>query len=62
MENLVYGDGKSYGTATVIALFHKTDSYASPFAHLHLRTDTRWRSWLRSCVGSIPDGVTGIFH
>jgi hypothetical protein len=29
---------------------------------------TRWRSWLRHCVtsrkvaGSIPDGVTGIFH
>jgi hypothetical protein len=30
--------------------------------------DTRWRSWLRHCAtsrkvtGSIPDGVTGIFH
>jgi hypothetical protein len=29
---------------------------------------TRWRSWLRHCAtnrkvaGSIPDGVTGIFH
>jgi len=29
---------------------------------------TRWRSWLRLCAtsrevaGSIPDGVTGIFH
>jgi hypothetical protein len=29
---------------------------------------TRWRSWLRHCTtiqkvaGSIPDGVTGIFH
>ena len=29
---------------------------------------TRWRSWLRRCTtsrkaaGSIPDGVTGIFH
>ena len=30
--------------------------------------DTRWRSWLRHCAtsrkvaGSIPDGVTAIFH
>jgi hypothetical protein len=29
---------------------------------------TRWRSWLRHCAtsrkvaGSIPDGITGIFH
>jgi hypothetical protein len=23
---------------------------------------TRWRSWWRHCVGSIPDGVIGIFH
>jgi len=29
---------------------------------------TRWRSWLRQCatdwkvVGSIPDGMSGIFH
>jgi hypothetical protein len=29
---------------------------------------TRWRGWLRHCAtsrkvtGSIPDGVTGIFH
>ena len=32
------------------------------------RRDTQWRSWLRHCAtsrkvaGSIPDGVTGIFH
>jgi hypothetical protein len=35
---------------------------------LNLLWGTRWRSWLRRCatsrkvVGSIPDGVTGIFH
>ena len=23
---------------------------------------TRWRSWLRHCAGSIPDGATGVFH
>jgi hypothetical protein len=22
----------------------------------------RWRSWLRHCAGSIPDGVSGFFH
>ena len=36
--------------------------------HLILRDPTRWRSWLRhwatsrKVAGSIPDGVTGIFH
>ena len=35
---------------------------------LHLNRGTRWCSWLRHCTtsrkvsGSIPDGVTGIFH
>ena len=36
--------------------------------HLWCDRGTRWRSWLRHCaasrkvVGSIPDGVIGIFH
>ena len=36
--------------------------------NLHRPGGTRWRSWLRYCAtsrtvtGSIPDGVTGIFH
>jgi len=35
---------------------------------LFMQRSTRWRSWLRYCatsrkvVGSIPDGVIGIFH
>jgi hypothetical protein len=35
---------------------------------IQLLCGTRWRSWLRHCAtsqkvaGSIPDGVTGIFH
>jgi len=35
---------------------------------IFITADTRWRSWLRHCAtsrkvaGSIPDGVTGIFH
>jgi len=35
---------------------------------LNFFSGMRWRSWLRHCatsqqvVGSIPDGVTGIFH
>ena len=39
--------------------------HKSSTAHM---LDTRWRSWLRHCAtsrkvaGSIPDGVTGIFH
>jgi hypothetical protein len=37
------------------------------FAHMEVGA-TRWPSWLRHCAtsgkvaGSIPDGVTGIFH
>ena len=42
----------------------------SIFMALHnlIQGGTRWRSWLRHCAtspkvaGSIPDGVTGIFH
>ena len=35
---------------------------------INVRWGTRWYSWLRHCAtsrkvtGSIPDGVTGIFH
>jgi len=35
---------------------------------MYLCGGTQWRSWLRHCatsrkvVGSIPDGVIGIFH
>ena len=40
---------------------HNTEGYSC-------KRGTRWRSWLRHCAtnrkvaGSIPDGVTGIFH
>ena len=41
---------------------------AQIYCDLNVSRGTRWRSWLRHCAtsrkvaGSIPDGVTEIFH
>ena len=43
-------------------------SFAANCKQKLIQWGTRWRSWLRHCAtsrkvaGSIPDGVTGIFH
>jgi hypothetical protein len=45
--------------------FARTENFMKPYGQTG---STRWRSWLRHCVtnlkvaGSIPNGVTGIFH
>ena len=48
-------------TSSVLAAFRRLYGFSSGLL-------TRWRSWLRRCAtnrkvaGSIPSGVTGIFH
>ena len=47
---------------------HKFFTFTRCFRKVQIKGGTRWRSWLRHCTtsrkvaGSIPDGVTGIFH
>jgi hypothetical protein len=58
----VYG-----GLLKVCKLYVKIQYFIHTHTHTHI-TNSRWRSWLRHCAtsqkvtGSIPEGVTGIFH
>jgi hypothetical protein len=58
-----------YATNSVAILklvLYKTVEYNHPLTsvskHLGHSWGARWRSWLRHCATSIPDGVIGIFR
>jgi hypothetical protein len=57
-----------YATCFSIHCFHFSSPADLDIIPLLIATGPRWRSWLRHCAtnrqvaGSIPDGVSGIFH